>query len=140
MDILRDKLKSDRKLIVAHNMELTDAEGKAFWPVYDAYMKDLASLNKRMIDLIADYATAYNKGPVSNADAKNLLERAFKIDADECSSKILRGEARGQGPGSEDRPLGADRKQDSRGGPVRPGGQHSPRRIAGRSQIKGGLP
>jgi hypothetical protein len=87
MDILRDKLKSDRKLIVAHNMGLTDAEGKAFWPVYDAYMKDLAGLNKRMIDLIADYAAAYNKGPVSNADAKNLLERAFKIDADEVQLK-----------------------------------------------------
>ncbi len=36
------KLKADKKLLVASNMELTDAESKAFWPLYDAYQKDLA--------------------------------------------------------------------------------------------------
>jgi hypothetical protein len=87
MDILRDKLKGDRRLLVAHNMDLTDAEGKAFWPVYDAYQGDLTSLNKRLIDLIANYADAYNKGPVSNATAKDLLDRALKIDADEVQLK-----------------------------------------------------
>jgi hypothetical protein len=87
MDILRDKLKGDRKLIVAHNMGLTDAEGKAFWPVYDAYMNDLQALNTRLLKLVQDYADAYNKGPVSNAAAKELLERAFKIDQDEVQLK-----------------------------------------------------
>ena len=37
MEILRQKLKADRKLVIAANLELTDAEGKAFWPIYDAY-------------------------------------------------------------------------------------------------------
>jgi len=36
MEILREKVKTDKKLIVAVNMKLTDAEGKAFWPIYDA--------------------------------------------------------------------------------------------------------
>ena len=41
MEILMQKLKADKKLLVASNMELTDAESKAFWPLYDAYQKDL---------------------------------------------------------------------------------------------------
>ena len=35
MDILRQKVKADKKLVVAANLQLTDAEGAAFWPVYD---------------------------------------------------------------------------------------------------------
>ncbi len=41
MEILKQKLKADKKLLVAGNMDLSDAEGKKFWPVYDAYQKDL---------------------------------------------------------------------------------------------------
>jgi len=33
MQILRDKVKADKKLLVASNMELTESEAKAFWPV-----------------------------------------------------------------------------------------------------------
>jgi hypothetical protein len=41
MDILRDKIKADKKLLVADNMQLTDREAKGFWPIYDACQKDL---------------------------------------------------------------------------------------------------
>ncbi len=34
MQVLREKLKADKKLVVAANMDLTDGEAKAFWPVY----------------------------------------------------------------------------------------------------------
>ena len=37
MDILRQKIKADKKLVVAQNLNLTDAEGAAFWPVDQAY-------------------------------------------------------------------------------------------------------
>ena len=32
MDILRQKVKADKKLVVAQNLKLTDAEGATFWP------------------------------------------------------------------------------------------------------------
>ena len=32
MQIVRDKIKADKKLFVAEAMGLTDAEAKAFWP------------------------------------------------------------------------------------------------------------
>ena len=45
MEILRQKVKADKRLLVATNMALTEAEGKAFWPLYDAYQKDLGQIN-----------------------------------------------------------------------------------------------
>ena len=62
MEILMQKLKADKKLLVASNMDLTDAETKGFWPLYDAYQKDLQQMNERLGKLINEYAEAYNQG------------------------------------------------------------------------------
>jgi hypothetical protein len=80
MDILRQKVKADKKLVVAANLQLTDAEGTAFWPVYEAYQKDLQQLNQRMGAMVVAYANAYNKGPVANDVAKKLLDEALAVD------------------------------------------------------------
>jgi hypothetical protein len=87
MEILRQKIKGDKKLIVAENLKLTDAEGKAFWPVYDAYQKDLQQINQRLSAVILAYADAYNKGPVTDALAKKLLDEALAVDDAEAKLK-----------------------------------------------------
>jgi hypothetical protein len=87
MDILRQKVKADKKLVVAQNLQLTDAEGTKFWPVYDAYQKDLQAINQRMTSVILAYAAAYNKGPVANDVAKKLLDDALAADDAEAKLK-----------------------------------------------------
>ena len=87
MDILRQKIKADKKLVVAQNLNLTDAEGAAFWPVYDAYQKDLQQINQRLAAAIQAYAAAYNAGPVTNDTAKKLLDEALAIDDAEVQLK-----------------------------------------------------
>ena len=83
MDILREKIKADRKVVVAANLELTEAEGKSFWPIYDAYQKELTDLNARTLKLIEDYADEYNKGKMSNEAARELLKRYLAIEDEE---------------------------------------------------------
>src|SRR3989304_8936884 len=56
MDILRDKIKADKKLLIAENLGLPDAESKAFWPIYDEYQKELAGLNQRLGKMSPGYA------------------------------------------------------------------------------------
>lgn len=87
MQILRDKIKADKKLVVAVNMGLTESEAKGFWPVYDAYQKDLQGINERLGKLILKYADAYNKGPVSNDTAKKLLGEMLAIEESELKLK-----------------------------------------------------
>ena len=87
MEILRQKITADKRLVVAQNLNLTDAEGKAFWPVYDAYQKDLQAINQRLTTTINAYASAYNKGPVTDEAAKTLLNEALAIDEAEAKLK-----------------------------------------------------
>ena len=87
MQILREKIKADKKLVVAVNMGLTESEAKGFWPLYEAYQKDLHKVNERLGKLILDYADAYNKGMVPDATAKKLLKEALNIEEAELKLK-----------------------------------------------------
>ena len=88
MEILKQKLKADKKLLVAGNMDLSDAEAKKFWPVYDAYQKDLEQVNHKLGQTIKDYADAFNKGPIQDNTAKKLLNEA--LSAEEQETKLKR--------------------------------------------------
>jgi len=87
MEILRQKIKADKKLVVAENLKLTDAEGANFWPVYEAYQKDLQQINERLATAILRYADAYDNGPVTNEKAKQLLDEYLAIDDAEAKLK-----------------------------------------------------
>jgi hypothetical protein len=87
MQILAQKIKADKKLVVAANMQLTEDEAKGFWPVYDAYQKDLAGINKRLLGVIKSYAEVYNKGPVSDEAAKKLINQAIAVEEAEVKLK-----------------------------------------------------
>jgi hypothetical protein len=81
MQILRDKMKADKKLVVAEAMELTDSEAKAFWPVYESYQKELTKLGTRTINMIAEYAKNYQS--MNNETAKKLTDEFLAIQGDQ---------------------------------------------------------
>lgn len=85
MQILLDKVKADKKLVVAANLDLNDAEAKAFWPIYDAYQKDLQAINVRLGKTIVAYAEQYNKKTLTDDLAKQLTNEALAIDQDEIT-------------------------------------------------------
>jgi hypothetical protein len=77
--MVRDKIRADKKLLIAENLPLTAAEAKAFWPVYDRYQQELSALNDRMIKLIREYANNYQT--MSDQTAKKLMDEYLAIDA-----------------------------------------------------------
>jgi hypothetical protein len=79
MQIVREKVRADKKLLVAENMQLTEAEAKAFWPVYDQYQNELFLLRTRTFKLIKDFADAYEK--MSDETAKKLLDEFMTIES-----------------------------------------------------------
>ena len=83
MQILIDKVKADKKLLIASNMDLTDQESKEFWPYYEGYQKKLEQLNSHMGGIINEYAEAYNKGSVPDAVAKKIINEALKTEGAE---------------------------------------------------------
>jgi Spy/CpxP family protein refolding chaperone len=83
MQILRDKVKADKKLLVAANMELTESEAKGFWPVYEKYQKDLSAINKRIARLIMSYAEGYRAGNITDEKARKLTSELVAIQKSE---------------------------------------------------------
>jgi hypothetical protein len=87
MQILLDKIKADKKLLVAKNMDLTESEAKAFWPVYEQYQKDLTAINKRIGKLIDTYAADYRANTLTDEKAKKLTDEYVAIDKAEAALK-----------------------------------------------------
>ena len=87
MEILREKIKADKKLVVAANMELTDSEAKAFWPIYDQYQKDLQKINQRIANVLDSYADDFQKKSLTDEKAKKLIDEALAIDRAEANLK-----------------------------------------------------
>jgi polyhydroxyalkanoate synthesis regulator phasin len=79
MQILRDKIKADKKLLVSANMELTESEAKGFWPVYEEYQKDLTAINQRIGKLIESYAADYRANTLTDEKAKKLIDELVAI-------------------------------------------------------------
>ncbi len=78
--LVREKIQADKKLLVAENMQLTEAEAKAFWPVYESYQKDQAKIVDRTQKLINDYAQNYQI--MTDATAKKLIDDLMVLEND----------------------------------------------------------
>ena len=76
--LVREKIQADKKLLIAENMQLTEAEAKAFWPVYESYQKDLGKIVERTKKLIEDYAKNYQT--MTDATAKKLVNEMLVIE------------------------------------------------------------
>ena len=74
-------------MLVAGNMDLSDAEAKQFWPSYEDYQKELEQTNQRLGKTIMEYAEAFNKGPIPNETAKKLLDEVLVIEEAEAKTK-----------------------------------------------------
>ena len=87
MQILRAKIKADKKLVVATNMELTESEAKGFWPIYGEYQKDLQKINQRIANLLESYAADFRGKSLTDEKAKKLIDEAVAIEQAEANLK-----------------------------------------------------
>jgi len=87
MQILREKIKADKKLLVATNMELTESETKNFWPIYEDYQKDLQKINERLGKLLQSYAADYKNKTMTDEKAKKLTDEFLSIEQAEVTLK-----------------------------------------------------
>ena len=87
MQILRDKIKADKKLVVAANMELTEPEARGFWPLYEQYQKSLQQINQRIVNMLESYAADFRNKSLSDDKAKQLITEAVAIEQAEANLK-----------------------------------------------------
>lgn len=79
MQVLNEKIKADKMLLVAENLQLSEAEAKKFWPVYQRYQHELFILRMRSLKLMEAYSDNYES--MTNEVAKNLLDEYLRIES-----------------------------------------------------------
>jgi hypothetical protein len=87
LEIVHEKLKADKKLIVAKYMELTESEANRFWPVYEEYQKDLQTINQRLFNLLQSYAADYRNNSLTDEKAQKLLDEWIAIENDDAKRR-----------------------------------------------------
>jgi hypothetical protein len=78
VDLLRKDVRSEKKQIIAENMELSDAEAEKFWPIYDHYATELAKIYDVKIALLKDYADNYND--MTGEQAENYIRKRAEVE------------------------------------------------------------
>jgi hypothetical protein len=84
-ELLKEKIRTDKKLVIATDMQFTEAEAKVFWPVYEGYQKEQAKLYERAKNLVGNYAKNYET--MTDKMAKKLLDDFMSIESDRLKLK-----------------------------------------------------
>lgn len=80
MDIFREKVRADKKLVVAAALSLTEGEAKVFWPVYNSYQSDMITHYNRVFKLIDTFGKTY--GSMTDETATQLLGEYLALETD----------------------------------------------------------
>ena len=67
MEILREKARANKKLVVATALALTEGEAKVFWPVYNVDQSDMITYDNRVSKLLGTSRRRTGRGPTSRA-------------------------------------------------------------------------
>jgi aminopeptidase N len=78
--IILSQIMTDKRAVYARALQLTDAESRAFWPVYDEYEARVKKIDDRFVRLVDQYAEKYST--MTDADARQMLDARMNIDRD----------------------------------------------------------
>ena len=80
LELSREVVDQQKRMIVAGSLPLSDQEADAFWPLFDEFQKELKKIDGREDRLVAAFAAEYHD--LSDARARAMLDEALQIDED----------------------------------------------------------
>jgi hypothetical protein len=78
LEVTRQAVETQRRVLVAGALPLSEAEARAFWPIYDDYERARRRFDERANRLVADFVASLPD--LSDTQAKAMLAEAFAID------------------------------------------------------------
>ena len=78
IDLFRKDVRSQKRQIIASNLQLTDQEAVKFWPLYDQYTADLVKINDAKYGAIREYAASYST--MTDDQATALVRKMLGVD------------------------------------------------------------
>ena len=86
IDLLRRDLRTEKKKLIAMNVQFTEAEATKFWPVYDEYTNEMAKNNDEFYGIIREYVT--NQKTVTDDQAKTWIKKWTDAQAKIVSTRL----------------------------------------------------
>ena len=79
VELIRSRIQTERRVILVENLNLTDAESLAFWPVYNKYEQDKGKVVDRAVELLRRYEQNWDS--MQDVTALQMLEEHLNIQA-----------------------------------------------------------
>jgi hypothetical protein len=79
LGMVREAMRGDKRALVEANLELTDAEAKAFWPIYTRYQKDLLPTRDSLFQVVEEETLQAVK--LTDQKALALVQRYLAAEA-----------------------------------------------------------
>jgi Spy/CpxP family protein refolding chaperone len=86
IDLLRKDIRSQKKQLIAANLDLTDKEAQQFWPLYDQYTAELVKINDKKYGAIKDFAQNYDT--LTDDQAESLTRQSLEVDESVAQLRI----------------------------------------------------
>jgi hypothetical protein len=77
--LAREAMRANKRALVEANLELTDAEARAFWPIYVRYQKDLLATRQSLFQVVEEETLQAVK--LTDAKALDLVQRYLAAEA-----------------------------------------------------------
>jgi hypothetical protein len=85
LELSREVIDQQKRVIVAGSLPLSAQEADAFWPLFDEFQGELKKLDGRADRLIAGYTAEL--ATLTDARARTMLDEALLIDEDRARLK-----------------------------------------------------
>jgi hypothetical protein len=82
LEAARAELQAGRDQIIKDDLQLSEEEMAAFWPIYEEYLVSLAPIRDRKASLVGQFMAAYRGGEFTDDFAEFLIRENFAIKAD----------------------------------------------------------
>ena len=88
---MQQAARKDKRALMADKLQLTPAEAKKFWPIYDTLQRELSAQN-RTRNLALETLVARDR-PLSDAYARNVVNELLSVEEQEVKSMRKAGNA-----------------------------------------------
>jgi hypothetical protein len=78
IEMFRSDLRAEKIAIITEEMDLTEEEASAFWPVYRKYERELRKINDARLELIREYGDNYFE--LDSATAWRMTKKSIELD------------------------------------------------------------
>jgi hypothetical protein len=82
VDMMRSDLRAERAALIQEEMEFTQQEADAFWPIFKKYENEIRKINDQRIENIGKYAENYSS--MTDGLAEQLAKKSLELDIKEA--------------------------------------------------------